>query len=470
MARPPLLSALLCCAFSGLGAAAWAEDEDDLSVRGSVYAAFEEAPANPDGGAVEVETVKGAIRAALSHDPQISAAAAQKDAAKAERFRALGGFLPNIEASATYADDSLRSDSLQTLTDRDGTTLGITAVQPVFQGLAAINRFRAARARVSQSDLSLLAAQQETALAAARAHAGVILARAIVEHRIDNMALVKEQLNIAQKRQEAGAQSRTGVEQARMRLAQAQVDLGGARTRLAEQEAAFERITGRAPTADLTPDGRDLAGAFASVEDAIAAAHNNNPVIAAAEKGVDAAEHAKNAAKGAFAPRLTLEGSYLKRYGENQIMAAQTPDEEYQLVARLRMPIFRQTEDIAGLRSAGANVSQEQARMMTAIYAIDETVTRSWRQWTEALSRAAAAKIGIEAAKQSVRGLKMEYEAGQRSVIDVLDGQRDLAIAQINASQAEYEVRVSQYELIAATGFILEAFFGDDARARQDAE
>ncbi len=280
------------------------------------------------------------------------------------------------------------------------------------------------------------------------------------------MALVKEQLAIAEKRHQAGAQSRTGVEQARMRLAQAQVDLGAARTRLAEAEAAFARITGRAPTANLIADTRNLANGFASVEDAIAAAHNNSPVIAAAEKGVDAARHDKNAAKGAFAPRLTLEGSYLKRYGEDDILAAQTPDEEYQLVARVRMPIFRQTEDIAGLRSAGATVSQEQARMMSAVLSVDETVSRSWRQWIEAQTRAAAAKIGIEAAKQSVRGLKMEYEAGQRTVIDVLDGQRDLVIAQINASQAEYELRVSQYELAAATGFILEAFFDDGARAR----
>ncbi len=455
---------LICCALSGLATAAHADEE--IEVRGSIYAAFDQETLPPDGGAEEVETVVGAIRAALFHNPQIRAAAAQTDAAKAERFRALGGFLPNIEATATYADDDLRSSSLQTLTDRDGTTLGVTAVQPVFQGLAAINRFRAARARVSQSDLSLLAAQQQTALDAARAHAGVILLRAIVQHRIDNMALVKEQLNVAEKRQQAGAQSRTGVEQARMRLAQAQVDLGLARTQLAESEAAFTRIIGRPPTANLVPDSRDLAAEFASAEDAINTAHNNNPVIAAADKGVDAARHAKNAAKGAFAPRLTVEASYLKRYGDTQAMSPlpQTQDEEYQLVARVRMPIFRQTEDIASLRSAGANVSQEQAQLMTAVLAIEETVTRSWRQWSEAMARAAAAKTGINAATHSVRGLKLEYEAGQRSVIDVLDGQRDLVTAQINASQAEYEVRVSQYELAAATGFILEAFFGDAER------
>jgi outer membrane protein len=451
---------ITCLTASGMAAGAAAQDSaSDLP--GSVYAAFEKEAPPPDGGADEAETVIGAIRAALAHNPQIRLAEGRKDAAKADRFRALGGFLPNIEASATYADDSLRSETLQSLTDRDGTTIGVTAVQPVFQGLSAINRYRAARSRVDQSDLTLTAALQQTALEAARAHAGVVLARDIVQHRIDNMALVNRQLTIAQRRLEAGAQSRTGVEQARMRLAQAQVDLGQARTVLAEQEAAFIRITGRPPAANLVPDMRNIAGAFASLDEAVAAARNNNPLIAAADAGVDAARHAKNAAKGEFAPDLTIEGSYFKRYGESEILAPENDDEEYQLVARMRMPIFRQGNTIADLRGAGALVSQQEAQMTVTLLAVEETVARSWRQWAEAQARAAAAKTGIDAAEQSVKGLEMEYNAGQRTVIDVLDGQRDLVIAQISASQAAFDVRASQYDLAAATGVILEAFLAD---------
>jgi len=429
-------------------------EEGDL--RGSVYEAYQGGE-RPALGAEGVGSVAGSIRSALAHNPQIRIAAAQKDAAKAERFRALGGFLPEIEASATYTDDNWRSDTLQGLTDSDGTTLGVTAVQPVFQGLSAINRFRAARTRVSQSDLSLLSVMQQTALEAARAHASVILARSIVEHRVENMALVNQQLTISEKRSAAGAQSRTGVEQARMRLAQAQVDLGQARTSLAQQEAAYTRIVGVTPPVSLIADTQDLAGVFSSAEEAISVAHNNNPAIAAADAAASAAKLDKNAALGAFAPKLTLEGSYYKRYGDDPVLPAQD-DEEFQLLARMRVPIFRQGNNIAGVQSANASVAQQEAQVTMAVLAVDEVVYRSWRQLAEATARAVAARSGIDAARQSVKGLQMEYEAGQRSVIDVLDGQRDLVIAQINASQAEFEVRVSQYELAAATGIILESF------------
>ncbi|MHA7873099.1 MAG: TolC family protein, partial [Hyphococcus sp.] len=118
----------------------------------SVYSAFEEKKGNTTASG---ESVGEAIRAALAHNPQIDIAGAQLEAAKAERLRAIGRFLPSVEASAAYTNDDLRSQTLQTLFDQDGTTVGVTASQPIFQGLTAVNRLREARARLSQSDFTL---------------------------------------------------------------------------------------------------------------------------------------------------------------------------------------------------------------------------------------------------------------------------------------------------------------------------
>jgi len=211
------------------------------------------------------------------------------------------------------------------------------------------------------------------------------------------------------------------------------------------------------PAAEMTEDMSDLADVFSSLEDALAIAREGNPAIAAAESAAKAARHDKSAATGAIAPQLTLEGSYFKRYGEDPLIASQA-DEEYQLVARMRMPLFRQGNNIANVRSANATVAQQEAQTTATLLAVEEIVNRTWRQLEQAKARRVAAESGIEAARQSVRGLDMEYSAGQRSVIDVLDGQRDLVIAQINASQADFEVRVTQYELAAATGTIFDAF------------
>ena len=441
-------------ASAGFGLPAIAQDE-----AASIYTAFEEKKATDAANAADGETVAVAIMAALSHNPRVDIANAQLDAAKAERLRAFGQFLPNIEASASYTNDDLRSSTLQTLQDQDGTTVGVTASQPIFQGLSALNRYRESKARLTQSDFALLAARQDTALEAARSHAGVVLARAIVDHRIENLNLVTRQFQITEKRMKAGAQSRTGVEQARMRQAQAQVDLAQARAVIAGREAAYERIVGHAPPPALVQNSEEEVVSFSSLEEAQSIALDNNPSLNAAREAVKAVEHAKSAAKGDFAPTLALEGSYFKRFGEDSMLTSQQ-DEEYQLVARMRMPIFQQGRNIAGLRSAGATVTEQRGQMTNTQLGVTEFVARSWRQLIEVSARRIAANSGIDAAALSVKGLQIEYEAGQRTVIDVLDGQRDLVNAYINLSQAEHDFVIAQYELATATGLIL-AYAGE---------
>ncbi len=410
------------------------------------------------------ETIAAAIRAALANNPQVYIAQSRVDAAEADRFAALGRFLPDVEVSAAYSDENLRSNSLQTLQDRDGTTLGVTAVQPVSQGLSTFNRFRGARASLNEAELAFDAVRQQTALAAARAHAAVVLAREIVGHRVNNLSLLNRQYEVVRKRQKAGAQGRTGVEQALARRARAQVALGDARAVLAENEAAYRRVVGHGAPEELAVDQYDASRTPPTLLDSIALAQHANPSVNAARAAVKAAKHSKQAALGDFAPKLTLEGSYFQRFGDDQ-MLGQQDDEEYQLVARVRMPLFNQGRNIADLRSARASERSARAELDQTRLNTDEIVTRSWGQLAQAETKRVAARQGIEAAKQSVRGLQLEYEAGQRSVIDVLDGQRDLVQAEISLSQAEFDLRVSQYDLATATGVILQAFGVDDETA-----
>ncbi len=461
---------LVVTAVAGAASAVWAQDDSAVPYPGSVYPVEDlnehlpEPIAVPDGAATDEdastrtdgETVVDAIKTALANNPQIEISKSRLDAAKADRFAALGQFLPDVQVTAAYSDESWRSESLQTLQDRDGTTFGVTAVQPLSQGLTTFNRYRSARARASQADLSFLSVRQQVAFNAAQAHAAVVLAREIVEHRISNLALLNRQFEIVSKRAEAGAQGRTGVEQARVRRAQAQVDLGAARAALAQSEAAYQRITGRETPAQFVADDDDRDRTPETLDGSIDLAREYNPAVNASEAGFKAAKFSKGAALGDFAPKVTLEGSYFKRFGADPTLMQE--DEEYQLVARLRMPIFNQGRNIADLRSARASERQARAELDSTRLAVDEIVMRSWRQLTEAEIRRVAARQGIEAAEQSVKGLQLEYEAGQRTVIDVLDGQRDLVQAQIGLSEAEFDVRVSQYELAAATGSILEAF------------
>ena len=120
------------------------------------------------------EDVGAAIQSALAHDPRVELAEAATDLARSEAVSQLSGFLPTIEGTVSYTDDGLRSSSLDTLQERDGTTLGVTVSQPVFQAFSDINRYRAARKSVDQQEFLELDARNRIALGAARAHASTV--------------------------------------------------------------------------------------------------------------------------------------------------------------------------------------------------------------------------------------------------------------------------------------------------------
>ncbi len=392
-----------------------------------------------------------AVAQALARNPQIALAASDVAAARADRFGAVGGFLPRIEAWATYTDAALRNDSINAFQETDGLSTGVTFSQPVFQGFTAVNRYREAKARLLQSELTEAQTRELVALDAARAHAAVTLARRIALHRTENLRLVARQLEIAAARMKAGAQSRTGVEQARMRKAQAQVLLQQANARRAAEEAAYRRVVGAPPADVLDEDGAEDAFGLRSLNEALAVAAQENPFLVAAEKSLAAAKYAKRAAKGDFSPSVSIDGSYVNRANGSQA-ALGRQDTEYQLLARMRVPIFDQGRNIAALRRASADSQRQAAQLADARLAVEETVSRTWMEIEAARLRVAAALEAREAAALSVKGLQLEYTAGRRSVIDVLDGQRDLVDAEISLSQAAFDLRAARYEIAATAG------------------
>ncbi len=408
------------------------------------------------------ESVGEAIRAALAYDPALRVAEAGIAQASAARLRAAGQFLPDVEASLTYTDESWQRASVPAaaIANRGGTTLEITARQPLFQGFSTFNRFRAERSRYAAAEWLYEAERLSTALEAASAHAEVVFATEILRHRQSNLALVRQQQTIAEKRQAAGAQSRTGVEQARLRVAQAEIDLAAARAELARRQARYTRLTGRSRDANFAPDMIKPLDEGATLETVFAHVRGQNPFVQAAEAGWEGAKYGVAAARGSFAPSVTLEGSYLQYQDDLDpgLGLAGVGDEDLRVVARLTLPIGSQNNNRAALRSAKAQLASEKAQARTVLLEAEERAVQFWHQRAEAALRREAAAAGVKAAADAVRGLQLEYSAGQRTVIDVLDSQRDLVQAEIAASRADLDYRLSHYELAAVTGALIDLY------------
>jgi len=397
------------------------------------------------------QTVEDAIQAALRHSPQIAIGQADTDAASANQFGALGEFLPSVSATISAGEQRWRSDELERLRAEDGMTYSLEFSQPVFQGGSAYYGLKDARASTQAQRLLERENRQFVAQAAATAHASLILNREIVRHRTKSLDLLLQQVTITDRRREAGAESLISVSQARSRMEQERAELVRAEASLAVAEANYLRQTGEVPAAVMVPDTQRIDDEMISVADAIAQALKTNPGLLARDGLVSAARYGQNSARGKLAPTLSLDGQY-NAY-DLQASAA-TPGvrqeaNEFQVVARLRIPLFQQGQNYSGLKSARARLERENAARRDARLAVEEAVTANWNTLQSAAEAIIAAEAAVDASEIVVEGQQAEYSVGRIGIQDVLDGQRDLVFARITLSQAEFDYRQARYGLLA---------------------
>ena len=405
------------------------------------------------------QTVDDAIQSALRHNPQLDISAAETDAARAQKFGAFGQLLPSVSASVSASHEDWRSDELERLRKEDGVTYSLAFSQPVFQGGTAYFGLKEADASTKAQMLLEQESRQLVAEAAAVAHAALTLDREIVRHRTRSLDLLMQQVEFTDRRREAGAESLIAVSQAQSRMQQEKAELVRAEAQLAASEANYSRQTGDAPPAVLVPDSSQLTDEIISAADGIAQALRLNPGLLARDDLVSAARHGKRVAQGRFAPKLSLDGQYSAYDLDDSALTPGVLNEpnEFQIVARLSIPLVQSGQNISGMKAANARLAREDAARRDARLAIEETVTANWNRLQAAIAAIEAAKAAVAAGEIVVEGQQAEYSAGRTGIQDVLDGQRDLVFARITLSQAEFDYRTARYRLLALVDRLAQA-------------
>ncbi|MEM7460394.1 MAG: TolC family protein, partial [Pseudomonadota bacterium] len=356
------------------------------------------------------QTVEDAIQAALRFSPQIAIGEADTAAAKADQFGALGELLPSVSATISASEERWRSDELERLRAEDGVTYSLEFSQPVFQGGSAYFGLKDARASTQAQHLLEQENRQTVAQSAAIAHAALILDREIVGHRTKSLDLLMQQVTITDSRREAGAESLIAVSQARSRMEQERAELVRAEASLAVSQANYVRQTGEIPSPVMIPDTQRIDDELISLADAIAQALKTNPGLLARDDLVSAARHGRNSARGRLAPTLSLDGQYNAYDLDSSAMTPGVRQEpnEFQLVARLRVPIFQQGQNYSGLKSARARLARENAARRDARLAVEESVAANWNTLQSAAAAITAGEAAVDASEIVVEGQQAE--------------------------------------------------------------
>ncbi|MFA9200224.1 MAG: TolC family protein [Cypionkella sp.] len=309
-------------------------------------------------------------------------------------------------------------------------------------------------------------AEQELASGQAAFHAAVsdvlqqLLISAADVHRDQQIKLyaeqqseaVAEQLRAIGRRYEVSEATRTDQAQARARLASVQANIAAAEEALGTSRNRWQRISGKPVSA--VPPLPALAGLPATLPQAQQRALERNPRVRIAKRNAVAADFAVRVASGALLPQVdAIAGYEYLTGGVANLFTGKLPEDRSAAFGGVEMnvPLF-EPRNYADLRRARGTRAQRLAQVRLTERDILEETASNWVSWQSAAESIGAAAIAVTAQERAVEGLKREWENGNRTVIEVLDAQRELLDARVVLERARRNEYVARVGVLAAMG------------------
>ena len=299
-------------------------------------------------------------------------------------------------------------------------------------------------ARAEQARQMLL--EQQVLLDAIVAFVTVVRDRRILALAQANEEWLRLELDATRDREHFGDLTKTDILQAETRQAAGMAERIAAEGELAVVTADYARIFG------VPPDDPQMpllpAGLPVGLEEALAQAEGSWQRQAA---GFDmaAAEEQVAVALAAMKPRLSLGGevSYVQDGGRDYGSGAGAA-----IGATLSMPLYQGGGDHARVRQSKELFTQRRYGQDDAQRASESEITAAWEAGRTAEAQIDSIRRQIRTAKLAVEGVRQEAQFGTRSVVDVLDAERERFGAEVELAKVERDQVVAAYRLLAAVG------------------
>lgn len=417
----------------------------------------------------EAMTLYGALAAAYTNNPQLNAERARVRATDENVPQALSGYRPQVSATADvgFKLDGTTANGggvpqTQTHTQTQTRGAGVTATQTLFDGFTTANRTRAAEGQVFAAREALRVVEQQILLDGATAYMNVLRDTSIFDLQRRNVQVLEELLRQTRDRFNIGAVTRTDVAQAGSRLAAARVSALQAESNVSTSRAIFRRVIGFEPgrLSPGTPVDRFLPRTlFAAIDRGI----TENPLVTSTMYGVDVALLSVKINEGALYPTLVAQANAQQRYDRSLITQRNSGASSLSTVStqrnfaasgvvQLSIPIYQGGVEYALIRQSKETLAQQRLFLDQQRDQVREDVVQAWGLLEGSKAQILAAQAQVSEAESALTGVSEEARVGQRTTLDSLNAQQELANARVTLVTAQRDRVVNSFAVLWATG------------------
>ncbi|MEM6761824.1 MAG: TolC family outer membrane protein [Pseudomonadota bacterium] len=408
-------------------------------------------------------TLTQAVESAYDSNPTINQARANLRAADENIAIAKSGNRPTVTGSISTGLQHVRDVNDPTGAFTSGTLsetrapaqLALDVSQPLFRGFRTRNATREAEANVRAERERLRATEQDVFLNTAIAFVDVRRFREGERLRQREVDFLAEQVTAARSRQEFGEGTRTDVDQAEARLAEARATLADEISSKAEAEARFRQLTGLDPKA-LKRDIDPTKLLPSSLSEALRRAQDNSPNVKLAIHEADEAIFNVKELEGQALPTLSLTGQLATDIDTSD--SDRTEAAEVRLV--LQVPLYQGGQVSAQVRQAKESLGSARIAVDLARDEVRSDISSGWATYRASLETIRAARSSVAAATRAVAGVLEELRVGQRTTLDVLNAQRDLVRAEVTLAEAIRQRDGASFVVLRSMGELDIGMFG----------
>lgn len=390
-----------------------------------------------------------AMISAYKTNPRLKAQRKALEEANEQVSQAIAGFRPSVNATYQTGRQITSFDgSPENYEDVENRTLILN--QPIFLGGRNYYAVKAAKDRMKSARADLRAIEQEVLLDAVTAYMDVVQDYSLLKLSLNNVKVLKKQLKASRDRFSVGDVTRTDVAQSEARYARAQSDAIQAGSNFQGSLAQFERVIGFKPANMPLRLPERLPPLPKTLERAIERAIDDNPGIISTKYGVSAAADDVNVAVSRILPQVSLQGSINRQDGAG-VLGTNRFDND-RLLLNVDIPIYQNGSEYSQVRAAELQKKRRLYELSDVRQQVREALVIAWENLEAAIATIEAQESQVRSAEIALEGVRQENQYGARTVLDVLDAEQELFIAQVELVRAQRNRYVSFFNLLQVLG------------------
>ena len=392
-------------------------------------------------------TLFDSLNSAYLNNPKLNAERANKRASMEEQRGSYSEFLPSVTISGYISEQNNAGTSESNF---EPSEQSMKIEQKIFQGFGGIANLKKKKYGYNIAEFKLKKIEQETLLAAAEAHADLLLNKKKVNINLINIDLLERQIETDQNRLDKGEINLTDLAQSESSFLGAKAELITAQNDLVTSKANFEKIIGK-----RAPDNiQEIKKIKINLPESLAAAYRvsnlENPDLQIASLEFEQSKLDVTIAGSDLSPSATL--SY--KIAEQDDISATIQDRTQQTVtATATWPLFSGGYNIFNFRKARELKNQKELLLQDSKKKIETDVTNAWSNYQSSKSVLDSIRSQVKAAEIANEGITLEYESGSsRTTLEVIQSRTILLNSRINLASSERNFLISQFNLLAAVG------------------